>query len=332
MFYSPGIDSVLQHLASIGPLKEYASATGPGWHVRCPCTWNHTNGDLHPSARCWIQGNTLNVWCARGCHWKEWRKAIGLPDSAWRLDNKDSREGPTRRESLIVTEYPYTDEQGELLFTVVRTKTNGHKGFFQHRPIAELEGDCIALGLSAGWYEPAERQIFRDRRAYSYCKTQGQQPPSDQAIYLPVARRVLYDLATLAILPDDQPVVLVEGEKDADNVKQMTGIFATTVPGGAGKTFQAGLLGPLAGRHCFVLCDNDQQGYAHMRLCAGILMEVGARSITTCPWQPSDYMMGGGDISDWLLRLKDGEEEEAFRKRFFCHRCYIQDLPQTKSG
>jgi putative DNA primase/helicase len=76
-------------------------------------------------------------------------------------------------------------------------------------------------------------------------------------------RRVLYRLPEVI---KAQAVVVVEGEKDADRLKEL-GFTATTTPEGAGKwpgLEQDWRIGdPLHGKEVFVLPDNDEPGHKH---------------------------------------------------------------------
>ena len=86
---------------------------------RCPYPDRHTNGDADPSAR---YSPTKHVWRCDACGQSGgWTKLADLLDVQWRS------AGPN-----VETSYQYTDEDGELLFEVVR-KSNP-KGFRQRRP------------------------------------------------------------------------------------------------------------------------------------------------------------------------------------------------------
>jgi putative DNA primase/helicase len=89
-----------------------------GWMARCPA-----HDDRNPSLSLRDVDGKVLVHCHAGCDQKsviEALKSRGL----W----PELQSTPRRR---IVTEYNYTDEAGQLLYQVVRTKP---KGFFQRRP------------------------------------------------------------------------------------------------------------------------------------------------------------------------------------------------------
>lgn len=103
---------------------------------------------------------------------------------------------------------------------------------------------------------------------------------------------VLYRLADLAARPDD-PVWIVEGEKDADRLAA-TGRLATT--SGAAGSWRDQHTAELRGRHVAILADNDQPGREHAVEVANALHGVAASvRLVDLPGLPPK-----GDVSDWL--------------------------------
>ena len=74
-------------------------------------------------------------------------------------------------------------------------------------------------------------------------------------------RYVLYHLPEIRQADPAQPVFVVEGEKDADNLAGL-GLLATTNVGGAGK-WRPEYSAPLQGRRVVILPDNDEPGAKH---------------------------------------------------------------------
>ncbi len=108
------------------------------------------------------------------------------------------------------------------------------------------------------------------------------------------ARRVLYHLPELMAAPADRPVFVVEGEKDADNLRAQ-GLLATTNAMGAGK-WQDEYTEALRGRHVIILPDNDDAGRRHAAMVAAAIQRVAASVvIVELPGLPPR-----GDVSDWL--------------------------------
>lgn len=92
-----------------------------------------------------------------------------------------------------------------------------------------------------------------------------------------------------------QPVIVVEGEKDAEALKKL-GLLATTSPGGAGKWLPT--FGQyFRGRRVAIIPDNDEPGQAHAMQVAGNMLYHSAASvrIVHLPGLPEK-----GDVSDFL--------------------------------
>lgn len=92
-----------------------------------------------------------------------------------------------------------------------------------------------------------------------------------------------------------QPVLIVEGEKDADSLRAL-GLVATTSPFGAGK-WPADFGRHFRGRRCAVLPDNDPPGRQHACLVVGSLVMWGAASVRVVNLPG---LSEGGDVTEWL--------------------------------
>src|SRR5262249_17499292 len=108
-------------------------------------------------------------------------------------------------------------------------------------------------------------------------------------------RRVLYRLPELIeSVAKDQPIFIVEGEKDVENLRKLN-VAATTNAGGAGK-WRSECSELLRGADVILLPDNDEAGRAHMQSVAAALDDVAARvRRLDLPGLPEK-----GDVSDWL--------------------------------
>jgi len=163
----------------------------------------------------------------------------------------------------IEATYPYRDENGLLLFEVVRYEP---KHFQQRRPDGK-----------GGW-------IWN----------------------LHGVRRVLYRLPELLAADPAQWVHVVEGEKDADAVREL-GLVATTNPGGA-RRWHLVDDSPLRGRRVAVIADKDETGRQHAEDVARRLL--GKAAEVRLLEMPGDEVK---DVSDWIA-LQEGEKEEVARK------------------
>ena len=114
-------------------------------------------------------------------------------------------------------------------------------------------------------------------------------------------QRVLYRLSD--VLQSDL-VLIVEGEKDVDNLREL-GFSATTSPGGAEKWLES-YGESLSGRDVVLLPDNDSPGRRHIEKVAKSLQGV-AKSIKVLelPGLPEK-----GDASDWIEAGRTKEELE----------------------
>jgi hypothetical protein len=116
-------------------------------------------------------------------------------------------------------------------------------------------------------------------------------------------RRVIYRWPEL-IKYADATVFICEGEKDANNVAAF-GLCATTVASGK---WTDDCVNALAGRHCWILEDNDEAGRKKALEAATLLHPVAARvKIVRFPSLPN-----GGDVSDWLNSGHSKDDLEDF--------------------
>jgi hypothetical protein len=149
--------------------------------------------------------------------------------------------------------------------------------------------------------------------AYVYCnadstprlrvnRTQNRNPPFWQEHYVDGQWRrgggsepkVPYRLPDLLLYPE-APVLIVEGEKDADNVMKLGDFIATTNAGGA-KNWHADLNQYFKGRDVILVPDNDKSGEEHAATVYENLKGVAASiKVLRLPGLPDK-----GDISDWI--------------------------------
>jgi len=163
------------------------------------------------------------------------------------------------------TAYLYKDEQGQVVFRVIRGPiVAGKKSFGQHPP----DGN-------GGWRT-------------------GQGAMNG-------VRRVLYRLPELLAAGPTASVFIPEGEKDCESLAAI-GLIATTNPGGAGKWRKCEEQGegrfsePLRDRHVVILPDNDESGRRHAASVAARLHSLAASvKVLELPGLPNK-----GDVSDWL--------------------------------
>lgn len=131
-------------------------------------------------------------------------------------------------------------------------------------------------------------------------------------------RRVLYRLSELRESDPEQPVFIVEGEKDVDRLIH-DGLVATTNPMGAGK-WRPEYNEHLRGRHVVILPDNDQPGRQHAGDIARHLCDIAASvKIVELPGlrekgDVSDYLDAGHDKDDLLALVGNCANSAEFHR------------------
>jgi hypothetical protein len=236
-----------------------AKQTGKGWSARCPA---HEDRRASLSIGEGADGRAM-VKCHAGCKADAICAALGLRV----LDLMPTADMlPTPNE---------TQPKGKCKSA---GSANG-----QPRIVAQHDyrDEAGALLFQVVRHEPKD---FRQRRP----KAGGGWEWSVKGV-----RVVPYRLAELLAAPT-RPVVVVEGEKDADNLARI-GVLATCNAGGAGK-WTAEHAEFLRGRHAVVLPDNDEPGRNHATQVAQSLAGIAASvRIVELPGLPPK-----GDVSDWL--------------------------------
>lgn len=253
---------------------------------RCPC---HADKKASLSVKMGDKGIVLH--CHAGCSSADIVEALGLKMSDLFAEpiRSDGRKKPARRKAASTDTvagktvhtvepkkplgkpekiYHYTDENGKLLFDVMRFRLpDGDKTFRQ----------AIPDPSKPGGYNWSTKDV----------------------------RHPLYNLpGVIAAIKAGQPVYVVEGEKDADNLIA-AGLCATTNPGGASKPgtkikWLDEHTDTLNGADVIVLPDNDQVGVSdRIQVCEKLLGV--AKTIrwidllALCPTLPTK-----GDVSDYL--------------------------------
>lgn len=118
---------------------------------------------------------------------------------------------------------------------------------------------------------------------------------------------LLYHLPdVLAAAAAGEQVLVVEGEKDADNLRTL-GYCATTSLGGGGKNKWPGAgTTALAGARVYVLPDNDSPGRAHATAVAKALMDAGVYVRVIDLASACLLLPPKGDVTDYL-RIQGGK-------------------------
>ena len=252
------------------------------WIAECPA-----HEDKTPSLGLWLgrKGQMIiRDWAQPGCTIHSILTAVGLKMNDLFPDDDDKEEIARQSQKKpynfktdsvkrkIVETYPYTDEQNNLLYEVVRFEP---KSFCQRRP-DDRSAD--------GW-----RWILGDVRRVLYNLPE-------------IVRTAMFDW----------PVLILEGEKDCNRISTMLmNLVATTNPGGTGMGWRDEYSRSLCGRHCTIIPDNDTSGMKHAQRVCGSLILAGVQSvrIVELPGLPpggdlSDWFGSGHSFTELVEMIK----------------------------
>jgi hypothetical protein len=171
----------------------------------------------------------------------------------------------------------------------------------------------IASDFGIVWEESKRRMV----KAYDYLDVNGsplyqvcrfepkgfsQRRPDGKGGWIWDLKDVETVLYNLLALRDAEEVLIVEGEKDVDNLKVL-GFTATTSPMGAGK-WREGYNEALKGKSLILIPDNDQQGREHMLNVARSINGV-SKSLK---WLDLPGLPSKGDVSDWIASFPEPQD------------------------
>lgn len=205
------------------------------WTCACPV---HKGGqERHPSVLLYLNERRHLMGRCYAC-------GARLPEMLFAL-GKDMTELTNGRKQMdgrrkAVAHYVYRDKSGKPLYRVVRSEP---KAFHQERA-------TMTRFLGPGW------EVLQWTPGLGDCK------------------RVLYRWNEWATRPN-APVIIVEGEKDADALWDM-GLPATCNVGGTGMGWSEEYTHALAGRRAVIIPDSDGPGTAHAIEIAGSLVAFGS--------------------------------------------------------
>ncbi|MGE3809059.1 MAG: AAA family ATPase [Gemmataceae bacterium] len=246
-----------------------AKKSGAGWSACCPA-----HDDRQPSLSI-AEGEDGRVLlkCHAGCSLEAICEAMGLEPTDLFVASTS-------------TVLPAGREKQEY-----RGQANGQEGNGKPQIVATYDywDERGELLFQVVRYDPKD---FRQRRP---------KPGGGWVWSVKGARVVPYRLPELLARPDE-PVFVVEGEKDVDNLARI-GVLATCNAGGAGK-WTAEHAAFLAGRRVNATRDNDDSGLRHIEQVAHSLHgHAEWVRIVDLPGLPAK-----GDVSDWIAA--GGTKEE----------------------
>lgn len=215
--------------------------SGGQWVARCPA-----HDDRKQSVSIGSDDDKIKLCCHAGCPTESILSTLQLSFSDLFFKPLNGN-GRVTTSSEIDKVYDYQDENGNLLFQVVR-------------------------------YEPKD---FRQRRPDGL---------GDWTWNLNGVRRVPYMLPDLVNSPDE-PVFIVEGEKDVHSLRAH-GYIVTTNAGGAGAKWLPAWNEYFQGRTVYLIPDRDRPGYERINKIGDIL-------VSCCRLRLIE-LYGSKDITDWL--------------------------------
>ena len=224
---------------------------------------NLKSGIYHDSGN---GGVSLNFWDFALAHGGHGRHIDVVRHYAAKAGIELGRISPGKGGRVREAVYEYYDSGGELRYAVFRYRLpSGAKTFTQHPPDGR-----------GGW-------------KFGAGCMDGVEP-------LP------YRLLDLIAADPEEPVWVVEGEKDADRIAAL-GLIATTNHQGSGSTDKTWpkFLAHFRGRVVFVIPDHDTAGWVHARKVANYLDGVASVvKVVELPDAGPVRPKHGIDISDWL--------------------------------
>jgi len=276
---------------------------------RCPGHEDSTNS-LHVTIKHCDDGVTkLMLKCHAGCQNGDILRAMGegfsslFPDRTKQPKSQSAGKGGAasagnangKADPKLVKVYDYHDANGKLLHQTLRWEPK----LFTQRRIAEPNTVYQIKGQ--------DRKSFKDPHGNWWINSLSGIEP------------VIYRFPEILKADPRKIIFLCEGEKDADNLRQKFGVYATTVPMGAGK-WRPSYTATFRGRRVIIIPDTDKPrkgqtdpaanaGYDGARRVAAELVKV-ALEVRICylpnlfnltpKWDLSDWLAAGGTKAEFL--------------------------------
>ncbi len=263
---------------------------GRGYAALCPA-----HDDRNPSLSISEgEDGKILVHCHHGCAPADIAAAIGVELKDLFPDDSPAPRGKKPAFKIVAT-YDYTDADGALLYQVVRMEP---KDFRQRRK--HPDGEHWIWGITKGKYYQGRNGDWRPcPREYE-----------GEYTTFPAVPPTIYHLPRIIkAASSNRSIVIVEGEKDADNLIRL-GITATCNTGGAGKFH---LIPPetreaFRGMRIAIMPDNDVPGRKHaeqvLSILAPIAMELRLATVPEPHKDVSDWITAGATKADISALLK----------------------------
>jgi hypothetical protein len=260
---------LLARFANVKPRRGKADT----WDFSCP-----VHEDERPSATLKLVDGKALVNCMVCCHqmdraefFKRLNEIIGTKPADWFAEGNRSNRKPARRiHDMIEDIYPYTDRNGKIIMEVCRILRDGKKSFAARRPRRDDEPAAPTEDKKYVW-ERTSVDVGGDA--------------------------LLYRLPEIVKAHIDEPIVICEGEKDADSAAAI-GFIATTNPFGAG-CWETPHCKLMAGRKILICEDNDDAGRTRTGRILGPLIQAEIKAFRILRFT---HMPEHADLTDFLYQ------------------------------
>lgn len=192
-----------------------------------------------------------------------WPDIIGLAAKIWNVRQYDAARELSRRYGLD-TESQHKPKQAYAAFApilpVPESAPEPPRSHFRYGQASMLWCYRDEQGQILGYVARFE-QVGKEKVVLPLCYGRfGEQSPQWTWKALPEPRP-LYGLHKLTSLPDDSPVLLVEGEKTADAGQEYFSQHVVLTWSGGAAAFEKIDFSPIYGRHILIWPDNDEPGF-----------------------------------------------------------------------
>ncbi len=294
--------------------SEVRGAGGGKWcQFRCLFPDRHRNGDRNWSGLAWIgeRGELVARCLGCGANWKEFVRETGTTPRDW-FPQKPGDERRRRVQPKLAAVFRYCDADGTFRYEKRRWEADGRKWFDFRRPLPEdlrVAGQIPAgveswvYGVMADEYGRPDGQGHADFHRFDQSK-------HGVRLVIDAADPLLYRLPELLAANPEHPVLVVEGEADADLLRGL-GFVATCGCHGS-STWLPEWSEHLRGRRVCVVPDHNAVGYRHAEQVAGAVLRAGAAGVRVAEWGDEDggfYPGVGGGVGNWL----SGRERKQWR-------------------
>lgn len=264
---------------------------GSYYTASCPCTQNHSNGDKHQSLSFrQEQGGKILIHCLTGCSFEEICAALNARPSDFMGEDNAPAPAPTKRK-------PFASEASYIRYLETDKKLGKVEAIYNY---------CYGP-YHDGLKKLKIRKPDGDKEYRWYVE-------QDDGKVIPGKNDCAHRLY-LRGDPNETAVFLVEGEKDCDNLHQLTGYTCVSAEDGGAKKnvgdkWREEYNAQLEGKAVYVLKDNDETGENFAKAECEAISGRAAYIFTLDlrhMW-PEVVDFEHGDISDAIADINDDDQ------------------------